>query len=367
METNQIYGIVNDIYSQMSGKEELTVVDTTSLISLGNTILNSQDNTEGFLNTLVQRIGKTILSYRKYSNSFKEMVLNDFEYGAIVQKIKVKMPTATSDEAYNLEDGVSVDMYVVSKPKVTQKFFVTRTPYSFYVTVQEELLKEAFTSETAMGSFISLIYGEMQNKLELTLENLGRLALANFIANAGDTQIFDLVTMYNNDTGNSIAPGILATNNDDFMRYAMGVFDEMTEMLTTMSSAYNKEGEDRHTPIGDQKFAVALKFQSRLKTVVQWQAFNERYVSKTPTTLVPYWQNSQSPLSIAIETEDGEVELDNVVACIYDKEALGIYKQEHMVRTTPLNARGLYMNTYHHSKQLWFNDLSENGIVFTLN
>ena len=45
------------------------------------------------------------------------MVLNDFEYGAILQKIKVRMPEAESDEAYGLVDGNSVDHYKVAKPE----------------------------------------------------------------------------------------------------------------------------------------------------------------------------------------------------------------------------------------------------------
>lgn len=367
MEINQIYSLVNDIYSQMSGKTDITVVDTTSLISMGESVLSSQNNTESFLNTLIQRIGKTIISYRKYTNTFKEMVLNDFEYGAIVQKIKVKMPTAVESPMWELKDGESVDMYEVSKPKLSQKFFVTRTPYDFFVTTTQEQLKEAFSSDTAMGSFISAIFGEMQNKLEVTLENLGRLALANFVANSGDSQIFDLVSMYNTEMGTTLPVGISAMQDEEFARYAIGIITEVSKTLQTMSSLYNKEGEDRHSPLSAQKYAVALKFQTKMQTVVQWQSFNEQYVSKTPTTEVPYWQNAKEPLTINVKTKGGEKELENVVAVIYDKDALGIYKQEHMVLTTPINARGLYMNTFHHSKQLWFNDLSENGVVFTLN
>ena len=67
-------------------------------------------------------------------------------------------------------------------------------------------------------------------------------------------------------------------------------------------------------------------------------------------------------------TQDGvEKKIDNVIGVIMDRNAAGIYKISERVATTPLNAAGLYYNTFYHEKQLWFNDLSENFVFFTLN
>ena len=67
---------------------------------MGDTVLSSSTNTEAFLNTLAQRIGRTILRFRDYRNKLGDMVLNDFEYGAILQKIKVMMPEAELEVPY---------------------------------------------------------------------------------------------------------------------------------------------------------------------------------------------------------------------------------------------------------------------------
>ena len=88
---------------------------------------------------------------------------------------------------------------------------------------------------------------------------------------------------------------------------------------------------------------------------------------------VPYWQAAKNPLNIdlIIEGDDPEQEesttLTNIVATIHDRDALGTYRKEVEVATTPLNARGLYTNQFWHMNDLYFNDVSENGIVFTLN
>ncbi|MBQ1457667.1 MAG: hypothetical protein IIZ20_04120, partial [Butyrivibrio sp.] len=66
MNTEQIYGLVNSVVDQAIGDSGIVAVDTSSLVSLGNVVLSSSTNTEAFLNTLAQRIGKTIIRYRMY-------------------------------------------------------------------------------------------------------------------------------------------------------------------------------------------------------------------------------------------------------------------------------------------------------------
>ena len=136
MEELQIYDIVNSVTSQALGRTDLTVVNDQGLIALGRTVLDSATYTDDFINTLVKRIGKTIVSFRSYRNAFNSLMKDQIEWGAIVQKIKVDMPAAEADQSYDLTNGASVDHYKVAKPSVKQKLFITDTPYQFKVTIQ---------------------------------------------------------------------------------------------------------------------------------------------------------------------------------------------------------------------------------------
>lgn len=376
MDTNQIYELVNDVAQQTMGEAALTASDTASLVAMGNAILSSSTNTEAFIDTLVQRIGKTMISYRPYKSQLGLMAVSDMTMGAIMQKIKVKMPTAVEDVTTQLIDGQSIDQYIVSKPKATQKLFVKRTPYTFYVTIQKKWLREAFTSEVAMGSFISAIYGEIENALELSQENLARLCMANFMASISEStnRVVNLVTEYNALVLTS--EQVTAANamvNEAFLRYALGRMNNISKKMKTMSVLYNDGTETRHSPEGDQRFVSLVDFQTALETQVQWAAFHEQYVKKQNGIEVPYWQAAQSPMNIdlIIEGDDPEQEesttLSNIVAFIHDRDALGTYRKEVEVATTPLNARGLYTNQFWHMNDLYFNDVSENGVIFTLN
>jgi len=374
MDTNQIYELVNDVAQQTMGETALTASDTASLVAMGNAILSSSTNTEAFIDTLVQRIGKTMISYRPYKSKLGLMAVSDMTMGAIMQKIKVKMPTAVEDVTTQLIDGQSIDQYIISKPKATQKLFVKRTPYTFYITIQKKWLREAFTSEVAMGSFISAIYGEVENALELSQENLARLCMANFMASISDStnRVVNLVTDFNAATGSSITTATALTN-EAFLRYALGRMNNISKKMQTMSVLYNDGTETRHTPAADQRFVSLVDFQTALETQVQWAAFHEQYVEKQNGIEVPYWQSAQSPMNInlVIEGDDPEKEesttLSNIVAFIHDRDALGTYRKEVEVATTPLNARGLYTNQFWHMNDLYFNDVSENGVIFTLN
>lgn len=375
MDTNQIYSIVNDVAKETMGESAIAATDTASLVAMGNAVLSSSTNTECFIDTLVQRIGRTIISYRPYKSKLGLLAVSDMTMGAILQKIKVKMPTAVEDVTTQLIDGQSVDQYIISKPKATQKLFVKRTPYTFYITIQKKWLREAFTSESAMGSFISAIYGEVENALELSQENLARLCMANFMATISTSanRVIPLVTNYNAASGRSVPTGENAMLDEAFLRYALGRMNNISKKMQTMSVLYNDGTETRHTPIADQRFVSLVDFQTALETQVQWAAFHEQYVEKQNGIEVPYWQAAQSPMNIdlVIEGDDPEQEesttLTNIVAFIHDRDALGTYRKDVDVATTPLNARGMYTNQFWHMNDLYFNDVTENGIIFTLN
>lgn len=366
MEVKQIYSIVNSVVGQGLGNTALTVVDTQGLISLGNTVLSSSTNTECFLNTLVQRIGKTIISYRQYKSKFDDLIVDDFEWGAILQKIKVQMPTSEADQSFGLENGESVDHYKIAKPDVKQKLFVTETPYQFHITIQRVHLKEAFQSESAMGGFIQAIFGEVQNAIELALEELGRLALSNYIAEVQNTsRAVNLLKNYNDEKGTTLTVA-QARDNADFIRYAIGQINLYSRKLQDMSTLYNDGTTTRHTPKELQKLYVMADFQTNAETIVQYSAFHDGYVKLDKYKELTYLQSIQEPNKVLISrASDGStVNVENIIGCLFDKEALGIYKKDMWTATTPFNAGGGYTNTYWHMKELYFNDLSENFVMF---
>lgn len=376
MTTNQIYNVVNDVAKQGAALANHTVVDTQSFVSLGNDVLSSSTNTENFLNTLVQRIGKSVFSFSEYRNKLGDMVKDDFEFGAIVQKVAVKMPEFEADEAWDLQDGQSVDMFKVSKPKVVQKLFVKRTPYKIRITRTLEQLKEAFISEADMGRFIASVMGEVRNAIEFGLEELGRNCLANFIGEvAGTAREIKLVTDFNTEMGLTGADALTAqsaVHSDLFLNYAIGRINHHANMMTEMTVRYNDGTKPRFTPVDKRVIRVLSDFNTRAETVTQYAAYHDKYVSIGGIwDTISYWQNSkvgaESNIKVKRASDGTSKTVNNVVAVLYDRDALGMYKKDEFTLTSPVNADGAYYNVVHHLRQLWFNDVSENFVYFTLN
>lgn len=377
IEVNQIYDLCNQIFQQMTGRTDIEAVDSASLVAMGNEVSNLGKN-DLWLNTLARKIGLTIDSYRVYRNRFSDLYRTQVEWGALVQKLTVEMPDAVADDMYKVGqmNGQALDHYIINNPKAKQKIFDKETPYSFFITMQEKMLTEAFLNAGAMSSFVNQVFGKVQNKIEVVLEDLARVALVNMMCNLSTKQEIKLVTLYNSKTGSTLNPQT-ALFDPAFMRFAIGMMNNIASKLETMSVLFNTDGYDRFTPKSEQRFYVLADFITQLETVVQYAAFNPQYVNKSVDIAVPYWQgvkegddiNDIAVLSKVIGKVDSKVDktIENVVGVLFDREAIGTFRQEEKVLTTPVNARGAYYNTFWHEKQMWFNDMSENAVIFTLN
>ena len=369
----QIYDIVNSVSSQAFGSTALTVVDEQGLVALGNTVLSSSTNTENFLNVLAQRIGKTIIDDRKYESMFKGLVKGKLEWGNIVQKIKFGLMTAEADESYGLTDGNSVDQYKVKKPIVKQSLFTSDTPWQIHVSIQDAHLAEAFTSAESMGSFIQGILTAFQNSIETAVENLGRTATCNLIAELmGTTREIKLVTLYNTAKGLTDTAKLTAATaryNEDFLRFAVAEINKISSKMQSMTKGvYNDGTVETHTPKANQSMYVTTDFETLLETQMQYAAFHDGYVKLDKFVEVAFWQSIKNPEAINVKkaSSGSAVNKTDIVGLLFDDNACGIYQALNKTIASPVNAAGLYYNLYYHSRNLYFNDLSFNAVVFTL-
>lgn len=363
---NQIYTLVNDVFAQATGNQTLKALDTTGLVAMGELLANQPFGVDAFTNVLVQRIGRTIMVDRAYTNNLKVLMYDDFEYGSVVQKLDVEIPDAVSDDSLDITDGDSVDMYVVKKPTTIQQFFNKRSTSCRFITIQRQWVKDAFRSANEMASFIAMIFTKIQNAMELTMENLGKLTMCTFACNSGTNQVINLVSMYNALAGTTLTASD-AMRNEPFLRWAIGELNMYSDYITEMSVLYNKGGALRHTPKDRQLYIGASAFENALRTQMLYGAYHDGYLAHKTTQAVGFWQNEQDRLSMQITFDDKTVKLDNVIGLLFDREAMGTFRHETEVLTTPVNARGRYYNTFWFEDQMQFNDFRENGLVFTLN
>lgn len=386
LSAKQIYTIVNEVASQAMGSKALAVVDNAGLVALGNTVLGSNETKNNFINALTDRIGRTIVSFRAYHSHFPDFERDSIEWGNILQKLKIGMPDAEEDQSYNLVDGSSVDQYKINKAKVNQLLFTTETPWQTHITVHLDELEKAFVDSTSMGAFISSMFGEVQNRIELAMENLSMDCINNYIAElikrktTTPTRVIHLVTDYKNESGyDHTANPKNALKDEEFLIYFIKTINKISSTMEYMTNGiYNDAsgvaGETatantRHTPKSEQELMLHIDLVNSLKTNINSKAFNMDQVAiDIPFKKIPFWQSMKSPDAINVKPASGGNAINQVgvMGVIFDREAMGTFKKKYTSLTSPINAAGKYYNVFYHMITMYFNDLTENAVIFLL-
>ena len=385
----QIFGIVNEVAAQAMGNKTMAVVDNSGLVALGNTVLGSNDTKNNFINALTDRIGRTIVSFRAYHSHFPDFERDSIEWGNILQKLKIGMPNAEEDQSFNLADGTSVDMYKINKAKVNQLLFSTETPWQTHITVHLDELEKAFVDYSAMGAFISGMFGEVQNRIELAMENLSIDCVNNYMAEMIKRQVqrpsrvINLVTDYNNAMGLATTDALKpkdALNTPAFLEYVVRRINTISSTMEYMTSGMFNDtafaGGDtqndiysRHTPKSEQRMMLYIDLVNSLKTNVNSKAFNMKEVAiDLPFKTVPFWQSIKTPDGINVKPASGGTAIvqSSVMGILFDREAMGTFKKKYSSLTSPINAAGKYYNVFYHMIEMYYNDLTENAVVFLL-
>lgn len=389
LSANQIYTIVNEVAQQAMGSKTMAVVNNAGLVALGNTVLGSNETKNNFINALTDRIGRTIVSFRAYHSHFPDFERDAIEWGNILQKLKVAMPDAESDDSFNLQDGKSVDQYKINKPKVNQLLFTNESPWQCHITVHLDELEKAFVDSSAMGAFISGLFGEVQNRIELAMENLSIDCVNNYMAEIikrktqRSSRVINLVTEYNTAMGLTSDKALKpenALNTPSFLEYVVRRINTISSTMEYMTSGMFNDtayaGGDtqnsiytRHTPKSEQRMMLYIDLVNSLKTNVNSKAFNMKEVAiDIPFQTVPFWQSLKTPDGINIQPASGGSAISQaaVMGILFDREAMGTFKNKYTSLTSPVNAAGRYYNVFYHMITMYYNDLTENAVVFLL-
>ena len=372
----QIYTLVNETAKESMGEKAIAVKDVSSLIALGDSVLSSASDTENFLNTLVDRIARTVFSVRRYETDTEGMVRHPFEFGCIVQKIYVDMPEAKQNNSWEIgKEGYTPVFAPVIKPTAKQKLFKGITTWEVDVTIPDYMLRTAFLNETSMATFIDAIFTAMDNMITLALENNANLTRASFIARklkgGKPCGAINLLHEYNTLTSASLTVES-AMMNAEFLAWASRAINLWVKRMSKMSVLFNEEGYKRHTPKDKIVVNLLQDFTSACDTFLGANTFHDELVKLPMYDSVAYWQGAgesfdfddTSAINIKID-ENNTITKKGIIGIVYDYEAMGVTLNERR-STSERNNHDEYTNYYNKANIGYFNDMSENGIVFYL-
>ena len=390
MNFEQSAAVLTSLAAQATGETGLAVTDLSSYISVGQKTLRTGYDP---LNIgLSQMVSRTIFARRDdIPDTLSSLDRDGNEWGAITRKVNAIQQGIEESGVYSLADGQhNPDMFDVRKPKLWQSNFYGFDVWADHVSVTRQQLKNAVLNPSDMGRLLDLILGTKSDEMRLARVAFRRATLSNMIgavnAMNNAAQVRHLLTEYNTATGLSLDAETVkqAENYPNFIRWAYSQIAKASDMLEEPSSLYHlnpTEGKIlRHTPKALQRLYIYAGALHEVDAQVLSVTFNADKVSnKLPavTERVNFFQSIQTPDAINVKPAyigaDGAVvaaptaqNVTNIFALLADRDALGVNFYDSTVDVSPYEAAGKYYNYWYHDGHRYYNDVTENAILFLL-
>lgn len=383
MEVKQIYNIVNDITKEVTGKEALLNEDLTNIVDVGKEIFNA-NVVDNYVKKLVDKVGRVVFVNRPYSGSAPSVLMDSWEFGSVLQKIRMDLPNATENESWELEDGTSYDVNIFYKPKISNKFFNSKTSFEIPMSFTEKQVKESFNSAIELNGFISMIYSTIDKSMTVKLDSLIMRTINNFTAETihngvGNTysntsaRAINLLKEYNTSkglTGVNVLKASNALTNKDFIQFAVYKIGLTKDRLNKMSTIFNIGGTEKFTPNDLLHFVVLSDFANATSAYLEADTYHNELNKLPKYETVAFWQGSgtnyefSSTSKIDVKTSEANtVTVDGIVAVMFDRDALGVQNPDRRT-TSNYNSKAEFYNNWFKADASYFNDFNENFVVF---
>lgn len=400
----QVSTVLQSLATQVTGSAVITPTDTGSFVSVANKTLSV--GIDPVLNAISGVLSRTIFSRRPYTARFKGLEKSLPMWGAYMRKLKIADKPWQDDPAFKYPalydasetdnptgDGLSIDPWVINKPDLQETYFTGQSVYMDHVTIFKDQLTTAFSGPDQFGSFLSMVTGNMSDKLEQSKETLKRGMIANLIGSLlkenNSDRVVHLLTEYNSVTGLTGTEGEIdeetvyqPENFEAFMKWAYSriqqVSDEMTERTIKYQTTIASKLIPTPSDYSHQNLLMYAPARRQISARVLADTIHKDLVDYKKVETVNFWQSIDTPDSIAVYptytntsgvvTHDAvnEVEQAGIFALLYDDDVMGMATFDGQVLSTPLNARGLYSNMFTHARFRNFQDNTEKACVFLL-
>lgn len=386
MKVSQIYEIVNAMSQEYLGKTDIVTKDLTGIVDFGDQIQNL-GLLDNYVKSLIDHIGKVVFVDRPYQGSVPSVLMDGWEYGAIMEKIAMdEYPKAQENNTWNLQNGKSYDPNVFNQPKASAKFFNQRSTFEIPISLAEKQVKSAFSNAQQLNSFFSMINTAIETSMTIKLDSLVMSTInsmsAATIKNAETTptpRAVNLLTLYNTRFTQTLTAA-QAIQDPAFLRWASFYMGIYVKRLSKLSTLFNVGGKERFTSADRLHIVLLDEFVKASEAYLQSDTYHENFVKLPNAETVPYWQGSgtdydfESTSAINVKYQPSHndagtppapvtVKQGGILGVMFDRDALGVSNLDRRV-TNNYNPRGEFFNNWYKFDAGYFNDLNENFVVF---
>lgn len=395
MNVKQIYSILDSVYGEVLGKDNMLQEDLSNIVSAGQFLTKTSafgDNFDNYVGKIIDKVGRTIFVDRPYKATDLGIWRDSWEYASMLEKIRCEVGSFTSNDEWILldSDGNTVPDYnatsIVDKlfgfvgPEVQAKYFNMKTTFRNKISITRKQLQSAFNGVTEMTRFIAMIENRIRTKQEIAKQELERRIVTNLACAAYNGGNFiDLKAVLG--STKTFAEAL----KDQATLRGIGETITMTRKLMTEPSKLYSITKNfmNFTPEDVQRLIILDDLDTALRFNLYGDTFNEEFVKLDGYKTVPYWQGRKQSGGSAdaltarasvnakavVDGESGTpgsaqiVTIGNLVGVLFDRDAAMICNEDPEVRSQ-YNADGNFTNFFYNYDCSYYNDFDENAIVF---
>ena len=315
--------VINAIAPSLS--ERIPTATAENLADIGQYILNNKSLANQFLNVLVNRIARVIITSRLYENPLAAFKKGTEKYGDIIEEVFVNIANA---HEYNPQIAEN-EVYKRVIPDVGAVFHRTNSQLFYKATIQEESLEKAFTSEQGMRTLIAGIVDSLYSGANYD----EFVAMKNIFAESADEMFYIKTDAPSVDNIHNIVTNIKSASN----------------LMEFMSNQYNAAGVMNYTPKARQVLLIRADIDAIMDVNVLAAAFN---------------MDKAEFMGRKVLVDNFGAENPDVYAVLCDDEFLMVVNTLDKF-TEQYNAQGLYWNYFWHVWRVFSRSPFSNCIAFT--
>ena len=287
-------------------------------------------------------------------------------------------------------DQSTGDQYEQHPVHPYEQYFMDSQVWQDCLTRYVNQIKIVFNSEAEWGRFWAALVTEKQSDMEQRKEAYNRLVLLcrmGLAAAIGDygsaikgaCTLYDLTEAFNKEMGtNYTGTQLRTTYRKQFLEWWTSEIKIISDLMSDRSIYFHAtpvltlaDGDHvilRHTPKSEQRLMMYGPFWEKAKTMVMPEIFNDKYLKTENFESVDYWQTismkdsekATANLKITIPgwlmdmigntTGSSDTKMtfnpDYIMGCLFDRRSVMTNFQIEDARTTKLEARKNYLNTW---------------------
>ena len=328
----------------------ITATDADSIRDIGKIIMDAPNLRNAFASDLINRVVLVIVTSKMYENPWARLKKGKLDIGESVEEIFVNMAKA---ELYN-PAGSAETVFKRSIPDIRAAFHVVNYQVFYPVTIENEDLSMAFTTQNGLYNLIDKIYETLYTADAYDEFNVMKYLIAEHII-----------------AGHIKAVSIPEPTTEADLRADVTAIKATSNKMKFQTSEYNLAGVKTHVKHENQTIIVSADFDAAMDVQVLAAAFNmdkAEFLSKR--LLVDSFGNIDIPRlaecapelckNIVYDTEGHVISanlknipdnvlnaLNSIPAVIIDDDFMQIY--DRLITMEDIrNPKGLYTNAFLH-------------------